>query len=97
MWFKFRCGGPCGQRLRDRVDKLGEPIGKQDQYITAYGGVNEFTFDSDDSVHVDPLYETHEDTKNWLTTFYWYTQGRHDEPLKFCKNRSPRRRTLTRR
>ena len=58
------------------LDKLGEPIGKQDQYITAYGGVNEFTFDSDDSVHVDPLYETHEDTKNLADNFLLVYTGK---------------------
>ena len=26
------------------IDRLGEPIGKQDQYIAAYGGVTCFTF-----------------------------------------------------
>jgi D-glycero-alpha-D-manno-heptose-7-phosphate kinase len=32
------------------IDRLGEPIGKQDQYIAAYGGVTCFTFQKDDSV-----------------------------------------------
>jgi D-glycero-alpha-D-manno-heptose-7-phosphate kinase len=37
------------------IDRLGEPIGKQDQYISAYGGVTCFTFHKDDSVHARPL------------------------------------------
>ncbi len=37
------------------IDRLGEPIGKQDQYIAAYGGVTCFTFNSDDSVDACPL------------------------------------------
>lgn len=37
------------------IDRLGEPIGKQDQYIAAYGGVTCFTFNPDDSVHACPL------------------------------------------
>lgn len=37
------------------IDKLGEPIGKQDQYIAALGGLNCFTFSSDDSVKVESL------------------------------------------
>src|SRR5580765_3249871 len=37
------------------IDKLGEPIGKQDQYIAAYGGLTCFTFNSDDSVVAAPL------------------------------------------
>ncbi len=37
------------------IDRLGEPIGKQDQYIAAYGGVTCFTFNRDDSVEARPL------------------------------------------
>lgn len=37
------------------IDRLGEPIGKQDQYIAAYGGISCFTFSRDDSVTVSPL------------------------------------------
>ena len=32
------------------IDRLGEPIGKQDQYIAACGGLTCFTFNPDDSV-----------------------------------------------
>ena len=37
------------------IDRLGEPIGKQDQYIAAYGGLTCFTFRRDDSVGHEPL------------------------------------------
>lgn len=37
------------------IDLLGEPIGKQDQYIAAYGGVTCFTFQKDGSVLAEPL------------------------------------------
>jgi len=37
------------------IDRLGEPIGKQDQYIAAYGGLTCFTFNSDDGVEARPL------------------------------------------
>jgi len=37
------------------IDRLKEPIGKQDQYIAAYGGVTCFTFNSDESVDAVPL------------------------------------------
>ena len=37
------------------IDILGHPIGKQDQYIAAYGGFNFITFNKDESVFVDPL------------------------------------------
>jgi D-glycero-alpha-D-manno-heptose-7-phosphate kinase len=37
------------------IDRLGEPVGKQDQYIAACGGLTCFTFNPDDSVDVVPL------------------------------------------
>jgi D-glycero-alpha-D-manno-heptose-7-phosphate kinase len=37
------------------LERLGEPIGKQDQYIAAVGGITAFTFNRDDSVDVAPL------------------------------------------
>jgi D-glycero-alpha-D-manno-heptose-7-phosphate kinase len=37
------------------MDKLKEPVGKQDQYIAAYGGLTCFTFNSDGTVIVEPL------------------------------------------
>jgi D-glycero-alpha-D-manno-heptose-7-phosphate kinase len=37
------------------IDRLGEPIGKQDQYIAAYGGVTCFVFHKDDKVTATPL------------------------------------------
>jgi D-glycero-alpha-D-manno-heptose-7-phosphate kinase len=40
---------------RIEIDKLGEPIGKQDQYIAAFGGVTCFTFHGDDRVEAEPL------------------------------------------
>ena len=40
------------------IDLCKKPIGKQDQYIAAYGGLNTITFHPDESVSVDkvPLY-----------------------------------------
>jgi D-glycero-alpha-D-manno-heptose-7-phosphate kinase len=37
------------------MDRLGQPVGKQDQYIAAYGGVTCFTFSKNDSVEAKPL------------------------------------------
>lgn len=37
------------------INKLGNPIGKQDQYATACGGLNFITFNKDDSVNVEPI------------------------------------------
>jgi D-glycero-alpha-D-manno-heptose-7-phosphate kinase len=37
------------------IERLGEPVGKQDQYIAAYGGVTCFTFHGDERVEAEPL------------------------------------------
>jgi D-glycero-alpha-D-manno-heptose-7-phosphate kinase len=37
------------------LEKLGEPIGKQDQYIAAYGGITCFRFMPDGRVEAEPL------------------------------------------
>ena len=37
------------------IDILGEPIGKQDQYAAAYGGLLHIQFNSDESVFVNPV------------------------------------------
>jgi D-glycero-alpha-D-manno-heptose-7-phosphate kinase len=37
------------------IDRLGEPIGKQDQYIAAYGGLQFIRFLPDGTVSVDPV------------------------------------------
>ena len=37
------------------IDILQEPVGKQDQYIAAYGGITCFEFNPDDSVNAYPL------------------------------------------
>lgn len=40
---------------RIEIDILGEPVGKQDQYIAACGGMTCFSFNPDGSVLVEPL------------------------------------------
>jgi D-glycero-alpha-D-manno-heptose-7-phosphate kinase len=37
------------------IDIVGEPIGKQDQYIAAYGGLQYIRFNPDETVFVDPV------------------------------------------
>jgi D-glycero-alpha-D-manno-heptose-7-phosphate kinase len=55
------------------IEKLGEPIGKQDQYIAAYGGITEFYFHKDGSVSSAPLnlsVETVHDLEDNLLLFF---------------------------
>ena len=37
------------------IERCGEPIGKQDQYAAAFGGINLIQFNPDDSVSVEPI------------------------------------------
>ena len=37
------------------IEKLKEPIGKQDQYIAAFGGISAFSFNQDDTVNCKSL------------------------------------------
>jgi len=44
------------QACEMEIDILKEPIGKQDQYAAAYGGLNIISFNKDGSVKVEPLH-----------------------------------------
>ena len=48
------------QACHIEIDLLCEPVGKQDQFISAYGGVTCFEFKKDDSVAVAPAAISHE-------------------------------------
>ncbi len=37
------------------INRLAEPVGKQDQYISAFGGITCFNFHQDDSVDAEPV------------------------------------------
>ncbi len=55
------------------IDRLGESIGKQDQYIAAYGGITSFNFNPDDTVTVEPVSisaETLHDLEDNLLLFF---------------------------
>ena len=55
------------------IDRLEGPIGKQDQYAAAYGGLNFIRFNKDDTVDIEPISLTPEDKKRMsdnLLMFY---------------------------
>ena len=64
------------------IERLGEPIGKQDQYIAAFGGITGFDFRCDDTVAVNPLKlssETIANLEDNLMLFYTgYTRSASD-------------------
>lgn len=43
------------QACEIEIERCGEPIGKQDQYAAAFGGLNLIRFHPDESVSVDPV------------------------------------------
>jgi D-glycero-alpha-D-manno-heptose-7-phosphate kinase len=55
------------------IDILEEPVGKQDQYVSAHGGICAYTFGADGTVTVDPLDlddATQRKLRNNLLLFY---------------------------
>ena len=55
------------------IEKLNEPIGKQDQYAAAFGGLNIFRFSSSGSVDVERIHlqrEIYKTLQNNLLMFY---------------------------
>jgi len=64
----------CAARACEvEIDRLKEPIGKQDQYAAAFGGMNYIRFNSDGSVQVDPIIlknEVRAELEKRLALFY---------------------------
>ena len=55
------------------IERCAEPIGKQDQYAAAYGGMNLIVFNPDDSVYVEPVIISNDvkaDLQGRLIVFY---------------------------
>lgn len=55
------------------IKKVGSPIGKQDQYAAAFGGLNVITFNCDGKIEVEPVFlspKVKEDFQNHLMMFY---------------------------
>ncbi len=55
------------------IDVLKEPIGKQDQYISAFGGITSLTFEKNGNVEVEPVKmddETLSQLENDILLFY---------------------------
>jgi D-glycero-alpha-D-manno-heptose-7-phosphate kinase len=73
------------------IDRLGRPVGKQDQYIAAFGGITCFEFGVDGRVQVVPLAISnstlHDLEENLLMFFTGYAR-RADDVLQEQQSRS---------
>lgn len=78
------------QACHIEIDLLGEPIGKQDQYIAAYGGVTCFNFNKDDSVDVKPAPISHEVLDNLEDGLCLFFTGYSRSASKILKDQDDR-------
>jgi len=57
------------------IEVLGKPIGKQDQYLAAYGGFQHVRFNPDESVEVNPIICSSEATQQVLSRLMLFYTG----------------------
>jgi D-glycero-alpha-D-manno-heptose-7-phosphate kinase len=79
------------EACRLEIDILGEPIGKQDQYMTALGGLCSLTFEADGKVCVEPLRLPADklmDLENNLSMFYTGSERKASEILSAQNERT---------
>jgi len=73
------------------IDTLGHPIGKQDQYAAAYGGLNYIQFNADESVYIHPVVmkqETKRALNENLLLFFTGISTRSDSVLSEQKKKT---------
>jgi D-glycero-alpha-D-manno-heptose-7-phosphate kinase len=70
------------------IERCRDPIGKQDQYASAFGGINYFRFNQDESVDVQPIKDT--ETTNFLEQtllLYYLGSGRNSSSILFNQDK----------
>jgi D-glycero-alpha-D-manno-heptose-7-phosphate kinase len=76
------------QSCEIEIDRCREPIGKQDQYAAAYGGLNLIRFHSDETVSVDPVICKPETIKKIDESTLIFFTGRTRNASDILKNQS---------
>ena len=79
------------EACRIEIDRLGGPVGKQDQYIAAFGGVEYFDFQADDTVRAAPIplsTADRTDLSDHLSLFYTGITRRAEGILKQQNSRT---------
>jgi D-glycero-alpha-D-manno-heptose-7-phosphate kinase len=80
------------EAARVEIEVLQHPIGKQDQYAAAFGGMNYITFSPDDRVQIDPVWIPAEESLQLFQNsmlFWTGTQRRSSEVLEEQKSKIP--------
>lgn len=83
--------GLAEEACRLEIDILGEPIGKQDQYMSALGGLCALTFETNGRVLVEPLHLPADklmDLENNLSLFYTGVERKASEILSSQNERT---------
>lgn len=63
------------EACRIEIDIMGKPIGRQDQYAAAFGGVNRFTFFPDDTTLRAPVKMDHSNLRKMSSSLLLYYTG----------------------
>lgn len=77
------------EACRVEIEIIGEPIGKQDQYASSYGGLNHIRFNADETVSVKPIklkIKTKEELNKNLLLFYVGDKRKVHSVLNELKN-----------
>jgi len=71
------------QACEIEIDRLGKPIGKQDQYIAAYGGLRFIRFNKDETVSIDTvsLSESERRRLNQQLMLFYTNNSRRSETI----------------
>lgn len=76
------------EACRLEIDILKEPIGKQDQYAAAFGGVNLFRFHANQQVSVDPLPMSEASKKKLMQNLMVFYLGGNRSASQILKTQS---------
>ncbi len=72
------------------IDVLGEPIGKQDQYIAAFGGITCLTFEKSGEVHAEPLQITDEALDQLESNLVFFFTGKERSASEILSEQNER-------
>jgi len=73
------------EACRIEIDTLGEPIGKQDQYMAAFGGFTCLTFEKNGEVLVEPLRITDESFDQLESNLLFFFTGKERNASEIMK------------